>query len=151
MLVDGEYLLEKFPEKGGWTYIKVPSIKPDKKAPFGWVCVKGFIDDYELKQYKLMPMGDDSMFLPVKAQIRKQIKKEAGDIAHIRLSLDNSPTTIPKEIYDCLEMEDAIIKERFDNLNESHKKAYIDHIYSAKTEATKVKRIAEMISNLSEE
>ncbi|MFT5385881.1 MAG: hypothetical protein ACI81W_003292, partial [Saprospiraceae bacterium] len=57
-LVNKKYLLQRFPGKGGWTFAEIPEILQNKKAPFGWVCVKGFIDDYELKQYKLMPMGN---------------------------------------------------------------------------------------------
>ncbi len=46
-LVDKEYLLDKFPGKGGWTYTLIPEIEQDKKAPFGWVKVKGSIDGYK--------------------------------------------------------------------------------------------------------
>jgi hypothetical protein len=74
-LVNGDYLLQKFPGKGGWTYAAIPEILQNKKNPFGWVKVKGSVDGYELKQYKLMPMGEGRLFLPVKAAIRKKIKK----------------------------------------------------------------------------
>jgi hypothetical protein len=36
-LVNKEYLLEKSPGKGGWTYTVIPEILPDPKSPFGWV------------------------------------------------------------------------------------------------------------------
>lgn len=79
-LLNKEYLLQKFPGKGGWTYAVIPEVLQNKNNPFGWVKVKGSIDDYELKHYKLMPMGNDKLFLPVKAGIRKIIKKQAGEI-----------------------------------------------------------------------
>ncbi len=41
----GEALLQKYPCKGGWTYIDVPNVKPNKNNPFGWLKVKGQIDD----------------------------------------------------------------------------------------------------------
>ena len=82
-LVNATYLLQKFPGKGGWTYAAIPEIIQDKTKPFGWVTVRGSIDDYELKQYKLMPMGEGRLFLPVKAAVRKAIKKEAGDYVKI--------------------------------------------------------------------
>ena len=63
LLTDQKYLLEKFPGKGGWTYAKIPEIKPEKNNPFGWLCVNGFIDDYEIKNYHLMPMGNGGLFL----------------------------------------------------------------------------------------
>ncbi len=71
-LVDKEYLLQKYPGKGGWTYAAIPEVLQDKHAWFGWVRVKGFIDHHELKNYRLMPMGNGSLFLPVKAEIRKK-------------------------------------------------------------------------------
>ena len=66
-LVSRNYLLEKYPGKGGWTYAAIPEILQDKKSPFGWVKVRGWIDDFEIKNYKLMPMGNGKLFLPVKA------------------------------------------------------------------------------------
>ena len=76
-LVNAQYLLEKFPGKGGWTYAVIPDISPGKRIPFGWVRVSGSIDAHELKRYKLMPMGNGQMFLPVKAEIRKIINKKS--------------------------------------------------------------------------
>ncbi len=143
-------LLKKFPGKGGWTYAEVPEIPQDKKAPFGWVKVKGFIDDYEIKQYKLMPMGNGKLFLPVKAAIRKRIKKEAGDYVTITLEKDESPLDIPEEITLCFEGESRKTYEAFINATEGKQKAWLDWIYAAKKEETKVKRILKMIQELKE-
>ena len=57
-LVNQDYLLQKFPGKGGWTYAEIPEVLQDKHAPFGWVKVKGSIDGYQFKNYRLMPMGN---------------------------------------------------------------------------------------------
>ncbi|WP_423149673.1 DUF1905 domain-containing protein [Rubrolithibacter danxiaensis] len=56
-LVQKEYMLQKFPGKGGWTFAEIPEIPQDKNSPFGWVRVKGRIDSYEFEKYHLMPMG----------------------------------------------------------------------------------------------
>lgn len=69
-LADGFYMLEKFPGKGGWTYAEIPELVQDKTKPFGWLTVKGTVDDYVLNQYKLMPMGNGKLFLPLKRAIR---------------------------------------------------------------------------------
>ena len=146
--VNGEYLLEKFPGKGGWTYAAIPEITQDKTSPFGWVRVSGSIDGHELKQYKLMPMGEGRLFLPVKAAIRKKIGKEAGDYVHVILQKDETPTEIPEEIQVCFEHEDPKILKTFMWLNDSGRKAYLDWIYDAKTEDTKARRILEMMQKL---
>ncbi len=46
-LVNQKYVLEKFPGKGGRVFACIPEILPNKNAPFGWVRVKGKIDDFE--------------------------------------------------------------------------------------------------------
>ena len=147
LLVDREYLLEKFPCKGGWTYTLIPEVLPDKHSPFGWVKVKGNIDGYEFKNYRLQPMGDGHLFFAVKAEIRKAIKKEAGDVVRIILYRDNTPLEIPEELIACLKDEPNAY-ENFQQLTESKQKEFIDWIYSAKTDETKVKRIVATIDKV---
>jgi hypothetical protein len=146
-LVDENYLLQKFPGKGGWTYAAIPEILQDKHSPFGWVRVRGFIDDYELKHYKLMPMGNGSLFLPVKAEIRKRIGKQAGDWVRVVLYADHLPIEIPDELLICLKDEPAAYKY-FLKCTDGQQKEFIDWIYSAKTDDTKVERIAQMLNKL---
>lgn len=147
-LVQAEYLLQKFPGKGGWTYAEIPEIAQNKNNPFGWVKVKGSIDSYELKQYKLMPMGNGKLFLPVKAAIRKQIKKEAGDYVMITLYTDESPVALTTELLACFKNEPQKVYKTFTSFTEGEQKAYIDWIYNAKTDETKVKRIVQMMERL---
>jgi hypothetical protein len=147
-LVNKEYLLEKFPCKGGWTYAAIPEIMPDKNAPFSWVKVKGSIDGVEINKYHLMPSGKGTLFLSVKADIRKKIKKEAGDYVHVILELDNEPLEVPEELLLCLQ-DDAEAWQFFNSLNESEQHNYVKWIYSAKTDQTKVDRIAKTLDRLS--
>ena len=148
-LVDKEYLLEKFQGKGGWTYTFIPEIPPDKHSPFGFMKVKGSIDGYELKNFHLLPSvkGDDRLFLTVKADIRKAIKKEAGDYVHIILYPDNDPLEVPEELMLCLQ-EDSEACRFFNSLRESEQQNYVKWIYSAKTDKTKVDRIAKTLDRL---
>lgn len=146
-LVNKEYLLQKYPGKGGWTYAIIPEVSKDKKSRFGWIQVKGHIDGFEIKSYKLMPLGNGNLFLPVRAEIRKQIGKKAGDWVKVVLYTDNAPTEIPDELRSCLE-EDAIAYETFLSYTDGQRKEFIDWIYSAKTDETKVKRIVETFSRL---
>jgi hypothetical protein len=62
------------------------------------VKVKGSIDSVELKNYRLIPMGNGTLFLPVKAEIRKKINKKEGDFIHVILFEDNDPLEIPERI-----------------------------------------------------
>jgi len=146
-LIDKKYLLEKFPGKGGWTYAIIPEVLQDKHAYFGWVKVKGFIDDFELKNYRLMPMGNGMLFLPVRAEIRKKIGKKEGDWVHVKLFADNDALEIPKELMLCLEDEPQALKN-FLTYTESEQKAYIDWILGAKKEETKIERMAETVNKV---
>jgi len=147
-LVNKKFLLKKFPGKGGWTYAEVPEIPQNKKTPFGWVKVKGRIDEHELSQYKLMPMGNGKLFLPIKAAIRKKIGKEEGDNVHVILYSDESIIEIPEEILQCFENEPKEVYETFLSFTEGEQKAYLDWIYKAKREETKVERIVKMIERV---
>ncbi len=147
-LVDKEYLLEKFPGKGGWTYTIIPEILPDKNAPFSWVRVKGSIDGFEINNYHLMPSGKGTLFLSVKSEIRKRIKKQAGDYVHIILYSINEPLEVPEELLSCLQ-DDTEALQFFNSLNESEQHNYVKWIFSAKTDQTKVDRIAKTIVRLS--
>lgn len=148
MLVNGTFRLEKMPGKGGWTYVALPEVAPDPHAHFGWVRVNGSIDGFEIKRYHLMPMGNGCLFLPVKAMIRKAIKKQAGDEVHVLLYADTSPLEIPDELLLCLKD----VPEAYDNffkMTASQQKAYIDWIYSAKRDETLVERISVAINRIS--
>lgn len=147
-LVEKDYLLKKFNGKGGWTFIELPEIKPDRKRYFGWVKVSGFIDDYELQNYPLQSMGNGNLFLPVKAEIRKQINKQAGDVVRVVLFSDiDIDTNITEELKACLE-EVPEANEKFNTLSTSKQKAYIDWISTAKDDETKVQRIISTIDQI---
>ncbi|MGM9510431.1 YdeI/OmpD-associated family protein [Larkinella sp. GY13] len=146
-LVNGSYLLEKFQGKGGWTYAALPEVKPDKKAYFNWVKVNGTIDGYEIKNYSLMPMGNGKLFLAVKAEIRKQIGKKAGDWVEVVLYSAQAPVDTQKDLLLCLEDEPAA-HQTFLSYTKAEQKAYVDWIDSAKSEETKIDRLAETINRL---
>jgi len=149
-LVDKEYLLDKTPGKGGWTYTEIPEVLPDKKSPFSWVKVKGSIDGFDISNYHLMPSGKGTLCLFVKAEIRKKIKKEAGDYVHVILYSDNEPLEVPEELLLCLK-DDAEALDFFNSLNESEQHNYVKWIYAAKTDKTKVDRISKTLVKLAKQ
>ena len=85
LLLDTEVVLEKMPMKGGWTYALLPDVIKSGRKNFGWTRVDAFIDDAELRSTSLMPIKGGRLFIAVKAAVRKQIGKEAGDTVRIRL------------------------------------------------------------------
>ena len=94
-----------------------------------------------------MPMGNGRLFLPVKAEIRKTISKQEGDYVHVILYADHSPREIPEELL--LLMDDPAAHQTFLSYPDGEQRAFIDWIFSAKKEDTKVERIARILDKLS--
>lgn len=146
-LVDKIYILEKFQGKGGWIFARIPEVAPSKNSPFGWVRVNGTIDGCDIRNYNLQPMGNGLLFLPVKFEIRKKIKKQEGDSVHIILYEDVDLIKIPEELIICLKEVEGVY-EAFITYSERKKITILNCIYSAKTDQTKADRIAKTINNI---
>lgn len=138
-------------EKTGWTYIEVPhtiaeQLKPGTKKTFR---VKGKLDEFPIKGLALTPMGEGNFILALNAQIRKGIGKRKGAKILVQLQADDKfVIKPPAEFVDCLADEPTAVNY-FNSLSKSHQHYFINWITSAKTEETKVKRIAQAVSALS--
>lgn len=136
-------------EKTGWTYIEIPAelaqqMKPGNKLGFR---VKGHLDEHPIKGVSLLPMGGGDFIMPLNAGLRKAIGKKLGSMLQVQLQEDTAPFAFNKDFITCLGDEPQA-RQFFDTLSGSHQRYFSKWIDDAKTEPTRIKRIAQAVNAL---
>jgi hypothetical protein len=136
-------------EKTGWTYITISAklaqeLKPGNKKSFR---VKGMLDEYAIAGIALLPMGGGSFIMALNAAIRRKIRKGKGAKLQVQLEVDDKKPKPTADFLECLADEPKALRF-FNTLPPSHQNYYGTWIKSAKTEPTRVKRIAQAITAL---
>lgn len=134
-------------EKSGWSYVDIPQhianeLKPGCRTSFR---VKGKIDEVSVAGIALVPMGEGDFILPLKLSLRKSLKKEKGAIVALLLEEDKDfKIEMPEDLHDCLSEQPHLL-ENFLKQAKSHQNYYIKWINEAKTEPTRIKRLAQTV------
>jgi hypothetical protein len=140
---------DKQGEKTGWTYVVVPEsisqkLNPGVKKSYR---IKGKLDDFKIEKLALIPMGGGDFIMTLNAVIRKGIGKRKGATVKVQIEIDKSQILPPAELLECLQDEPEALKY-FNSLPQGHRNYFTKWIESAKSEPTKVKRIALVIKTM---
>jgi hypothetical protein len=145
-----ESVLERPEGVGTWTYLNIPLAISATFGSMGQVKVKGTINGYLFRSTAL-PKGDGSHYLVVGKSIRDQIGATQGDTVKVLLELDaeERQVDVPEDLLQALENLPQA-KEVFAKLSYSHKKEYVNWIFSARQAETRQRRIEKALVLLSQ-
>lgn len=144
--------IKKFASKGektGWTYIDIPvaiaqKLNPNCKKSFR---IKGTLNKVVLPPTSILPMGAGNFILPLKADLRKILKAVVGNTIEVNIVLEKNEYSLNQDFVDCLSDEPEAAKY-FYSLTKSHQHYFSKWIETAKTNETKIKRIAKAVTAL---
>lgn len=143
--------IERFHEMGektGWTYVFIPfdianQIKPDCRKSFR---VKGHLDQVVIEGLSLVPMGEGNFIIALNAALRKKLRKEKGAVLELSLAEDTTfKIEMPEDLEICLSDEPHLM-QNFLKQPKSHQNYFINWLNTAKTEATRTKRMVKIVS-----
>ena len=142
--------IEKFESNGdktGWSYVFIPQeianqIKSDNRRE---IRVRGFIDHVAVSGMCMMPVKGEGFILPLKKSLRKELRKEEGNMVELQLAFDaDFKIEMPDDLEVCLAQEDGLL-EHFLLMPKSHQNYFINWLNTAKTEATRTKRLVMIV------
>ena len=147
LLLHETLMLEKFRGKGGWTFVRLPEIKTPSGKCLGWDKVGALFDDYEVAEIGLLSLGNGQRFLPVKAEIRKSIGKQAGDQIKLKIFALTMELNVRAEFLLCVEDDPEALKH-FQSWKEQERDKYISWIEQGQSTEQQIERMAQAVDRI---
>ena len=133
---------------GTWTYFVIPFDLVELFGVKGTIQVRGTVNGVPFRGSAL-PYGDGSHFVAVNKAIRDQAGVTQGDTVSVALERDDESRvlTVPDDLRRALDAHPAA-GAAFATFSYSHKREYLAWIESAKTEATRQRRIQSAVEKI---
>ncbi|MBK8340900.1 MAG: DUF1905 domain-containing protein [Flavobacteriales bacterium] len=138
--------MEKMEGRFAWSYLEFPHDVEKLFGRRGMVRVKGTINGVAVDR-ALMPTKSGYHIIILGGDIRRAAKlKKAGDLAQVEVWLNTEPTKLelPEELAETLDFLPEM-KVAWDRLNPGMQRSMCYWVGSAKTVATRAKRVAELL------
>lgn len=132
---------------GAWTVAITPIDVRKLFGTGGYVRVKGSIDGYSFNDTSLMPMKTGEHLMAIRIEIRKAIKKKAGDTIEVVLERDFAELKTPSELMEAFEASPEA-KKMFDAIPPSHRRMYIRHVNESDKKETRERRAVKIVLDL---
>jgi hypothetical protein len=135
-------------EKTGWSYVFIPQtiadqIKANERRGFR---VRGMLDQIPVQGISVMPVKPDGFILPLNQSLRKALRKDKGAVVQLSLEFDADFTVeMPDDLEICLSYEEGLL-DWFLAMPKSHRHYFINWLNTAKTEATRTKRLVMIVN-----
>ena len=142
-----EARLERPEGVGTWTRFVIPLDLAALFGTRGTIQVRGTVNGVPFRSSAL-PYGDGSHFVAVNKTIRDQAHASAGDTVTVTVARDDQPglLDVPDDLRAALDALDAL--DAFETFAPSHKREYLEWIASAKTDATRQRRIVSAVEKI---
>ncbi|MCB1603940.1 MAG: YdeI/OmpD-associated family protein [Gammaproteobacteria bacterium] len=136
--------LENWAEGMDYCAVRVPMKITNSLGTRGPVLVNASVNNSELFQVSLFPVGGGKHYIRIKAKIRKLTKTKSGDRVKLDfVVLDPNDVDVPDELLDLLETEGMI--DAFMDIPPGKRNYLIRRIQEAVKPATREKRICEAL------
>jgi hypothetical protein len=142
--------VERFEGKGAWYFLEFPH---DVKELFGTraaVRMKGRINNVEIDR-ALMPMKSGFHVIALSGALRKQLKVREGETVEVEIWKNEDPDAldIPEELAETLDFMPEL-KQAWESITIGRRRGICHWVGSAKTIATRAKRVAEVLKRYEE-
>ena len=128
LIASGTFQIQKFSGKMGWSYIQLETLSESQVKQLNMQLVDAEIDQLNFEQLRLMPLGDGSLFIPLKKEIRKELGKEAGDKVKASIYIPLIDKIGFKELKECLEQDELPSWRYFMLLNEDEQQNVLNRL-----------------------
>ncbi|HEX3006599.1 MAG TPA: YdeI/OmpD-associated family protein [Bacteroidales bacterium] len=143
-----EALLIKPETVGTWTFFIIPFNVEEVFGQKNHVKVKGRINGIEFRS-SLTPRGDGNHYMVVSKTLQEAAGITRGDVIHVVMEPDTE-----ERLVDIPEVIQNVFKENeeagkiFEKLSYTRRKDFVDYIMEAKKDATRDKRIFQMLEEI---